>query len=180
MRKLNPGWYPFCALLAIGAAACSSRIQAAYDRDTDFRTYTSWCWMQGCEFTFSGPEYLDKDRVRTGIQDAISAEMADRRLLKDDNNPDLLVDFHITVTDETSVLYHPDFDNDFLRPSEGVKREEIRYLKGTLIVDMADRSSGRMVWRSVAIGYYDTHPEITEENIRRGIHRALKGFPPKP
>jgi hypothetical protein len=48
-----------------------------------------------------------------------------------------------------------------------------------MVIDMVDKSAGKMVWRSEAIGYMDTHPDLSDKNIGKGILTALKNFPPK-
>jgi hypothetical protein len=44
---------------------------------------------------------------------------------------------------------------------------------------MADKAESRMVWQSHAISYMESHPDLSEKNIRRGIKLVLKNFPPE-
>lgn len=165
-------------MAAIFLAGCSGDLKTAYDPAIDFSRYKTWCWLQGCEFTFSGPSFMDDSLIRGRIQKAITEEMTAHGLRYDSDYPDLLLDFHVTVSSETAMQYHPQYNQDFTQMRD-FEETEIPYLKGTLILDMADHASNRMVWRSVAIGYYEHHPDISEENIRKGIHEVLKKFPPK-
>jgi hypothetical protein len=41
-------------------------------------------------------------------------------------------------------------------------------------VDMVDRKSGSMVWRSEAVSYLELFPDLTEVNFRKGVAGAEK------
>ena len=169
----------FLALVLGIAVACSVRVNSKTDPSVDFTKYKTFCWLNGCEFTYSGPTYLEDTLLREKIKNAIIAEMEKKGLTHQEDNPDLLLDFHISVENETSVVYHhreDDYQHQFQSFPE---QEVINYLVGTIVIDMVDRVEARMVWRSEAIGYMDVHPDLSEKNIRKGITTALKDFPPK-
>ncbi len=160
-------------------ASCNVKVNSSYDKTQDFTSYKSFCWLNGCEFTYTGPTYLNDSLLQEKIKDAIVAEMQSKGIVRDDNNPDLLIDFHITLENESSIIYHhTDDDRNEFQPFPN--QEVINYLKGTIVIDMVDKSHAKMVWRSEAIGYMDVHPDLSEKNIRKGIATALKKFPPKP
>jgi len=164
-------------LLTIVLGGCGVKVHTLQDNEADFSKYKTFCWLQGCEFSYSGPSYLDDSLWRETLKEAIIAEFAEKGIVQDEDNPDLLVDFHITIENETSVTYHHiDEPYDF-QPFPEVDDEIINYLKGTMILDVVDRSKSKMVWRSESIGYMDVHPEISMKNIRRGIKMTLKKFP---
>lgn len=165
-------------ILSFVAAACSVKVHSRQDQTTDFTKYKTFCWLNGCEFTYSGPTYLNDSLLREKIKDAIVAELSSKGLTHDENNPDLLVDFHISVENESSVVYHH-HDEDSYQFKPFAEPEVINYLKGTIVIDMVDKEHAKMVWRSEAIGYMDLHPDLTAKNIRKGIKQTLKDFPPK-
>ena len=158
---------------------CNVKLHSNFDRTQDFTKYKSFCWLNGCEFTYTGPTYLNDSLLREKIKNAIVSELNEKGLRQDDNNPDLLVDFHITVENESNIIYHHQGDDDNYTFKPFPQEEVINYLKGTIVIDMVDKVAGKMVWRSEAVGYMDTHPDLSEKNIRKGIAIALKNFPPK-
>lgn len=160
------------------ASGCGVKVRTAYDQRVDFKKYRTFCWMKGCEFTFTGPSYLNQKEVKEYIQEAIIAEMKEKGFELNSDRPDLLVDVHITMQDETVLEYHHN-ERDELYYKYYEEPEEITLLKGTLVIDMADKQESRMVWRSVAVSYLDLHPDLTKENIRKGIKLVLKNFPPE-
>ena len=164
-------------ILPIVLGSCAVKVHTMQDDTVDFSKYKTFCWLQGCEFTFSGPSYLDDSLWRETMKEAIIDELEAKGFVRDENNPDLLIDFYISVEQKTSVAYRPiDEYNDYIPlPAD----EIITYLEGTMIIDIVDKTQGKMVWRSESIGYLEAHPELTVKNIRKGIALTLKNFPPE-
>lgn len=165
-------------ILTLFIASCSVNVHTKHDKTVDFSRYKTFCWLNGCEFTYSGPTYLNDSLLREKIKNAIIAEMNSKGLVHDESNPDLLLDFHISVENESSVVYHH-HDEDSYQFKPFAEPEVINYLKGTIVIDMVDKQDAKMVWRSEAIGYMNVHPDLSEKNIRKGIKTTLKNFPPK-
>lgn len=92
------------------------------------------------------------------------------------DTPDLLLGVQVLIETDTAFVYHRD-DQDLIQPF--IAPEEKPLLKGTLVIDIIDQKSSVMVWRSVALSYFDLKPELSEKNIQKGVAKALKGFPPK-
>jgi hypothetical protein len=161
-------------------SSCSVRVKETYDHEVDFSKYKTFCWMNGCEFKFEGPSYLNDSLLKENLKVSIIRELEQKGLTQNTDNPDLLVGFTITVNDEQAIIYHRSEDSPvYYRPMES-DSEIINYLKGSLIIGMADKAESRMVWQSHAIGYMELNPDLSEKNIRRGIKLVLKNFPPKP
>ncbi|MFM7858649.1 MAG: DUF4136 domain-containing protein [Flammeovirgaceae bacterium] len=166
------------AIIFIGLmASCSMRVHTSFDKRVNFSNYKKFCWLQGCEFTFTGPADWDDKKIKSLMENAVKNEMAKKGLVYDGENPQLLLDVHEAVETDTAFIYHrsgeePLFMN-FTPP------QQLLLMKGTLIIDMIDKETGRMIWRSVATSYLDKNPELTEENFARGVAIALKKFPPK-
>jgi hypothetical protein len=169
-------FFSFVLLLA----GCRMEVKETYDHSVDFSKYKTFCWMTGCEFKFNGPKYLDDSLLRESLKVALVEELQRKGLKEDPNNPDLLVGFTITVKDEQAVIYHRAEDSPvYYQPLE-TEREVINYLKGTVIIGMADRQQSKMVWQSVAVSYMELNPDFSEKNIHKGIKLVLKNFPPEP
>jgi Domain of unknown function (DUF4136) len=165
-------------LFGLVLGSCSINVHTKYDKTADFKQYKTFCWMDGCEFKFSGPGYLNDSLLRENLKKAIIEELTAKGLAQNTDNPDLLVGFTITLKDEQSVIYHRSENGPFYKPLDG-EREVINYLKGTLIIGLADKKESRIVWESFAIGYLDLNPDFSEKNVRKGIKLVLRDYPPK-
>ncbi len=133
--------------------------------------------MQGCEFRVTGPSGIDDSLFSVYVKNAIVLDLNEKGITQDKDAPDLLIDFHMTFENQSMVVYHDDEDNqNYYEPFP--EMETIVFLKGTMVIDIVDARSERMVWRSQAVRYMDIHPEISEKNISNGFSRALRDFPP--
>lgn len=171
-------------LFAITTAAllfgsCAMDVHTRVDRQVDFSRYKTFCWMAGCEFKVTGPTYLVNDSaLRESVKASIVKELNSKGLTEDDNNPDLLVAFNITVKDEQSIVYvHPD-ETPFYEKME-TEAKVYNYLKGSIVIAMADKKDSKIVWESMANRYMELNPDLSEKNIAKGIHLVLKDFPPR-
>lgn len=160
-------------------SACSVTVKETFDKQTDFSQYKTYCWMAGCEFSVTGPDYLNDSIARENIRKAIEAELKRKGLTIRTDNPDLLVGFTITVKDEQAIVYHRKEDSPFFIAPLELDKKIINYQKGSLIIGMADAKESRMVWQSHVSAYMETKPDLSEANINKGIKQALKNYPPK-
>jgi Domain of unknown function (DUF4136) len=158
--------------------SCSTSVKTTYDHKVDFSKYKTFCWMQGCDFKFTGPGYLKDSLISDRIKKAIIEELAKKGITQNTDNPDLLVAFNVTVNDGETIIYHQSEERPDISPiSEHI--HAIPYLKGTLVLGIADKAQSKLVWESVVVSYMDIEPDLSEKNIRNGIKGILKNFPPK-
>ncbi len=169
----------FVLICAAGLfASCAVNVRTVYDHDANFDSYKTFCWMDGCEFKVAGPEYLKDSMIRDHIKLAIISELKRKGLTQNLDNPDLLVGFNITMKDEKAIIYHHSPDMPFYRPVDN-DSDVIPYLKGTLVLGMADKKQSKIVWESFAVSYLDMNPDFSEEEVLKGIKLVLRKFPPK-
>lgn len=163
-----------CLLLS----GCSTRIKTLQDPKADFSRYKTFCWINGCDFAISGPQYLNDSLLRENIKKSIISELNKKGLTLDSNNPDLLVSFNVTLENQQTIIYpRKDADEPF-RPLDNEERI-VHYLEGTMVIGIADNKESRVVWESFASRYMETNPDLSEKNISKGIHLILKKFPAK-
>ena len=168
----------FLLLFAFGLGGCAINVRTIYDPQADFTKYKTFCWMTGCEFKFDGPTYLNDSLLRESLKTSIVEELESKGLKQDTNNPDLLVGFTITVDDEKAIIFHQSPDQPFYQPLD-TDKEEITYLKGTLVLGLADKKESKIVWESFAVSYMDLQPDFDEKRVHKGIRIVLKNYPPK-
>lgn len=166
----------FGLMLIIGSC---DHIKTDYDPKTDFTQYKTFCWLQGCEFTFTGPAYMNDSMVQEAVKQAIIAELNTKGLQYNDNTPDLLIDFHITIENEKVIYYHGIEDDPNYYRTSFLQPESIILTKGSLLIHLVDRNRSEVVWQSHAEGHMDNSPDLSPENIRTGIRKVLKDYPPK-
>lgn len=160
--------------------ACAPvKTKTSFDEKVDFTKYESFCWLSGCEFVYEGPHRYNDSVAINKIKEALVKELESKGLVRNENNPDLLIDFHIIIEEKsTLIVNHPEY-NEGYETAYDPTWEIYNYLKGSLIVDMVDNSESRMIWRSHSIGFLEAFPTITDKQIERSVREALKDFPPE-
>jgi hypothetical protein len=160
------------AFLALAAAGCASTLAGAHvQRGVDFTRFRTFDWGPADALP-TGDARLDanpffKDRM----QGAVEKQLATRGLvLGSSGAPDLLIHYHATVDRRIDVNrvdrgYGYCYDDDC-----GVRVSE--YEGGTLIVDIVDTRTNRVVWRGWAQQNLDGVID-NEERLGRMIDEAV-------
>lgn len=165
-------------ILGLLVSCAPVRTRTNYDQKIDFSKYQSFCWLRGCEFVYEGPEHYRDSVALNNIRDQIIVELKSKGLVQDQDNPDLLIDFHVIIEEQTAMIArHPEYREDYEQYDP--VWEEYQYLRGTLIIDMVDNSQSRMIWRSHSVGFLETFPQIGMKQIEKSVKEALKDFPPE-
>jgi hypothetical protein len=138
-------------LLAVGACASGPKIRSFEQEGADLSRYRT--------FGFYEPPAGDaqKSAVAQFIKAAINREMQNRGYQHIGDEPDLLVNFHLQTEDKETVSTSPasyfGWRGGYHWAANPVRDDAITsYTKGTLNVDIIDRSRNELVWESVAIG----------------------------
>ena len=157
-------------------AACSS-VATNYDYDTsyDFSKLKSYAWARAVGQPEASPLVLER------IHAAVDKELGARGYARAERNPDFLV---ATFAGRQSRIQVTDWGYRYGPPGYwhhgGI--DVYQYEEGTLIVDVVDAKSKRLVWRGTATGTVDTSatPEKRTERINAAVAKIFERFPPSP
>lgn len=173
--------------LLIGATSlmvgCAVKVNTYYDESADYSSYNTFCWFENCEFTVDGPVYLKNDSLTVEVfKTAIVQELEQKGYVYDNNNPDFLLHLHIVVEEKVGLMSSPysldEYDPQDAFPLGLWDDQPYTYLKGSIIIDIADAEESKMVWRSDVAEYMDITTDLTDSRLKRGIRKALSKFPP--
>ncbi|QSE96300.1 DUF4136 domain-containing protein [Fulvivirga lutea] len=164
-------------LLLILAACGEYTIESQQDPKADFSQYKTWCWLNNCTPSFEGPDYIYSKAVLEDITNAIAEEMYNKGYEQGDENSDLMLNYHVVIKEDSALnsIVH----EEALPLWEHYDESERYYhfLKGTLIIDVADRELGQIVFRSITEKYLPAHPKMNYAEVKEGIKRALEDLP---
>jgi len=183
-------------LLAASAAACAPTAKVGFDYDpgANFSAYHRYEWIEG-EQEKTGNRSVDSTVVDIRIRTAVGAQLHLKGYTAAPNGqPDFYVAYHIGVKNMTldaSTQYLSEgmagrpLDHSVDTRTAGKPPATVSdtpsYTTGTLLVDIIDAASKKLVWRATASGEID--PGLTseerEERIRNIIREMLSHFPPK-
>lgn len=134
----------------------------------------------------------DSPIVAARTEDAIAWELARRGLKRDDENPDVYVVVRRSYQSEYMVYnsgwwtpypwggwWYGPYDSGWIAWNGWGPTYVYENVVGTLIIDVEDAASGRVVWRGV--GTKDVHVHSREssrdKHVREEVRKALKRFP---
>jgi hypothetical protein len=143
----------------------TSSIQAVeYDHDADFSRYNTWSWQKGVPVP---PEPVPDKRIR----EAVARELAARGLANVDSDAALLVGYYAARSTRIALLP--------LDSGSGAPPPGIRYVEtGSLVIDLLDAASGKVVWRGHATGVLRYGPKEIAAQIDAAVAELLARFPP--
>jgi len=180
--RSTPGIYCLVSITYF-LTSCAVKVNTFYDQTANFANYETFCWFENCEFTIDGPVYLQNDSLTIEVfKSAIVDELERKGYVYDNNNPDFLLHLHVVVEEmegQMSSPYEydtPDWQDAF--PLDPWKNEPYVYLKGSMIIDIADAEESKMVWRCDLVEYMDLTADIADSRLKRGVRKGLKKFPP--
>ena len=121
------------------------------------------------------------------IRSALDAELAKKGLAKtDSDDADLRIGYQVALNQEKQFMafssgwgYGPGWRRGW---GSGIATGQTSTIQvGSLALDIYDSSAKRLIWRGVASKTINqkASPEKREKNLKKGVARLLKNFPPK-
>ncbi|ABM00673.1 DUF4136 domain-containing protein [Shewanella amazonensis] len=174
------------ALLAL--SACSSmKTSWDFDPGVTFNQYKTYAWVEKKD---DDAGYHLDGLMDQRVRDAIETELAQKGFSKSEAaGADLLVNYLTKVdkkinvdTFNTSYGYNPYWGPGWGWGGNVQTQTTVReYEVGTLIIDLIDNKSGKLVWRgSVADTIRDSNtPQERETKVREAVAGVMLNYPPK-
>jgi len=181
-------------LMASGACAPSPKIGYDYDRGVNFKAYQTYNWLSD-EQEKTGDRRADNSALDLRIRMAVQTQLLSKGYRKlYDEKPDFYVAYHIGLKDmaptvSTEYYSHGMAGRPFsysadTRTHGGEKptaHEAYASLTGSLLIDIIDAASEKVVWRGTAAGEVDPGLSSAErdERTRTIVYKMLSHFPPQ-
>jgi len=84
----------------------------------------------------------------------------------------LKVDYHAVLADRTQIT---DWG---YRPGWGRSVDVYQYTEGTIVVDLIDVATDKLVWRGSASDAASGNPQTNEKRINKAMEKLFKKYPP--
>ena len=159
-------------ITALALAALSAGVVYAQHVTTDsdpaapFATYKTYAWTPGTASAVS----LTEQRIHDGV----NAQLQGKGMTQVESNPNVFVATHVTTHAVPQVIA------DGFGPwgFGGGMATVQTYTEGSLIVDLYDASTKKMVWRGVATATVSSKPEKNAEKIDKSLMKLFARYPP--
>lgn len=182
--KLNFAW--FVASLALSIQA-SAQTFSDYDSKIDFKKYQTYAWIAPGDSVLNR---IRSDKVYAGfIMHTANQELTRRGMIIDTLRPDVLFVFHTQIREEVKYSQSPTLSvgvgvagpGYYVGGSAPVAGGDITattYNKGTLVYEMYDTRTGKLVWRGGTSKSFDLEDDI-QKLIAEATKKVFKKLPKK-
>ncbi len=173
------------AVITIGLASCapSIKVKAHYDKDQDFSGLKTFDWLKP-EPRQTNP--MEKNPILArNVKKEIIANLQHKGLKVQGANPDFYIVFYGSTREKTEIQtwgspYRTWGYRGWVRGWDYSYVTTDEYEEGTLVIDIIDAKSNRMVWRGSGSDRIEKAPSKKfEERVQAAVHKILSGFPPK-
>jgi hypothetical protein len=135
------------------------------DPSAPFTTYTTYAWTPGTPSLIS----LTEQRIHAGV----NAQLEGKGMMQVGANPNLYVASHVTTQAVPQVIA-----NGFGPWGFGGVATVQTYMEGTLVVDLYDANTRKMVWRGVATATVSEKPQKNAAKIDKALAKMFQHYPP--
>jgi hypothetical protein len=167
--------------------ACSGiKVSQDYEQGYDFSKLKTYAWKpnENKEYGIVDNDLMDK-RVRTAIENALSARQYSQVF---SGKPDFYISYHMSVE---QIIRSSNVSGGFSvggsssgrygRIGIGTGGRVQTYDQGTLLIDVTDGSSNKLIWRGTSTQSVSEHsdPEKITQSVNETVEKTLLQFPPK-
>jgi hypothetical protein len=163
----------------LATSACSQfRIRTDYDRTADFQALRTYAWRAEPPLP-SGDPRIDNAWIDTRVRAAVDRVLAAKGFAPaGSRDPDFLVGYHAVVRSKTSAAT---INRRYGYLGVGFAYADVNsYEEGTLVIDVVERETMKLLWRGSATGVVleKPGPEKRERRINEAVGGILEKFPP--
>jgi hypothetical protein len=158
------------ALVLMGAVAYAQRVNTDFDPAAPFATYRIYTWTSGTP----APDAFIQEQIRVAVDEKLVAKGMMQSAVK----PNLVVATHV-VTHERKKIVAAGFGFGPWGWGWGGPGAMIyTYLQGTLIIDLYDAKTRKMVWRGVATDTVSDKTSTNTQHIDKAVAKMFEQYPP--
>jgi len=162
------------ALLLTASAAFAIKVKTDYDHGASFGNYKTYSWT-----SIKTANSIWDDRVKDAVNKALTA----KGLTEVPSGGDLAVAaVESTRNQQTLQTFYDGMGGGWRWRGFGAFGQSIttveNYKVGTLVVDLFDGSSKKLVWRGSASDTLSNKPDKNTKTLDKGVQKMFQHFPP--
>jgi hypothetical protein len=175
-EKIMNTHFKTLGLIGIGLLAATGsfgqQVKTDYDRSTDFNQYKTYSWER-----VQTPDALWVDRIKS----AVNADLAAKGWTEASSGGDVaIVAIEATQNQRTLNTFYDGFGGGW-RWGGGFGNATTtvdNYKVGTLIVDLFDAKTKKLIWRGSASDTLSDKSDKNIKNLDKGVQKMFDHFPP--
>lgn len=165
------------AALLSPAAAFAQKVSTDHDSAANFAAFRTYYWMKDA---VTGNSLVDQR-----LHDALDRTLQTKGLQKvPEGQADLALGVHVATRERQTLntfydSFGPGWGFGGWGGSGMATTNTSTYVEGTLLVDLFDAKTKKLVWRATAQGTVSDNPEKNAKKINSAAEKMFKKFPPR-
>jgi len=160
-----------CGAMSTVAGCSTAKSYADWDRRVDFSSYHT--------FGFIHEHAIDAPELQTAFERAIAVELENLGMRNDPDDPELMIAVFGEMSSGKRITVWSYSYDPWWGPWGGIIAP-LSVDTGTLVLDMVDADSNRLVYRSVLSGILRDQPNKIVKRIFWAVDKLMAEFPPPP
>ena len=157
--------------IALVASTALARVSVDYEKSVDFLKFKTYAWLEGTP----APTPMAEKRIRS----ALDAELSSKGLKRVEGDADIYLVTHAKLSVQKHVTGTTSGYGAYNRGGWATTSMSVHEVPvGTLVVDMVDRESNELVWRSIGTDTVSNKVETNEKRLKKVVRKMFKKFPP--
>jgi hypothetical protein len=162
-------------MLLLAGIASAQQVKTDYDRSANFAQYKTYSWEH-----VKTQDALNVDRIKSAVNTALAA----KGLTQVDSGGEIsIVAVEMTQNQQTLNTFYNGFGGGWgwRRFGGGLGEATTTtetYKVGTLVVDLFDASSKKLLWRGSSSDTLSNNSDKNIKNLDKGVEKMFKKFPP--
>lgn len=157
--------------VVIASAVDAQDVRTDWDRTINFATYRTYAWVPDNSLT--GNTLLDGR-----IVNAIDTQLFSKGLRRRDHAGDVLLAAHVATRDRATLNgFYANWAPGTDWSGVGTMGIVSELSQGTLIVDIVDARTRKLVWRGAATSSISNNPEKSDKKINKALEKMFKEYP---
>lgn len=168
-----------------------AQVSADYDKSVDFSKYQTYSFAGWQDDSDKLLNDLDKDRMRNAFQE----EFAARNMKISSDNADAVVTLYLVVDNKTSTTAYTNYTGGMGYGagrgwgmgvggmgfgSSTTTYSENDYKQGTLVVDVYDASTSKLIWQGISQSTVQEKASKRDKSIPKKVSKLMKKYPIDP
>lgn len=166
------------AALLLGSVGCASMdVGADFEPSTTLAPFRSFAFDTRDALPTGDPRLDNNPFFDSRMRAAVEFEMAAKGLKRGESSPDLLVHYHASVSQRVDVL-RSDTERGYTDVT-GTPANIVQFDEGTILVDVVDAKSKRVIWRGWAradLGGVLSDPHTMDNFVQKAVHGMFTRF----
>ena len=156
----------FAIGLIMTAGVFAQKVTTDSDPQLQFNSYRTYMWTAGTP----SPDPLAEQQ----IHDMVEAQLAAKSFTPVQSHPDVYVATHV-IAQERKRLIADGYEPWGLAGGSTVNLET--FVQGTLVVDLYDAQTKKMIWRGLGTGMASGKPSKNSDKIDKALSRMFQQYP---